>query len=189
VRKTASSLRLRVRTMVGAELRAGDSLAVNGVCLTVIAAAADNVDADVGPETTRVTTLGGVFVGQKVNLERPMSADARFGGHFVQGHVDGTGILERISEQGDARWLTISFGGDLAPYLVPKGSIAVDGISLTVAALHEGTFDVMIVPFTWAHTNLNTLRAGDRINLECDMIGKYVARAVDQFLSSQRTVK
>ncbi len=184
VRQTASSRRLRVQTMLGAELHAGDSLAVNGVCLTVIAATADNVDADVGPETTRVTTLAGVSAGQRVNLERPMSADGRFGGHLVQGHVDGTGILERIREEGDAHWLTISFGRDLAPFLVSKGSIAVDGISLTVAGLHEATFDVMIVPFTWAHTNLSTLSAGDRVNLECDMVGKYVARAVDQFLTA-----
>ena len=179
-RRIESSVRLGVQTTLAAELRPGDSLAVNGVCLTVTAATADNLEADVGPETSRVTTLAGARRGQLVNLERPMRADGRFGGHFVQGHVDGTGRLERIGEQGDAHWLTISLAPELAPYLIPKGSVAVDGISLTIAALHNGTFDVMIIPFTWTHTNLRALQVGERVNLECDMIGKYVARLAEQ---------
>ena len=179
--QTATGLRLRLRTPLGAELRAGDSLAVNGVCLTVVDVKTDSADADIGPETARVTTLGRLGVGQRVNLERPMRFDGRFGGHFVQGHVDGTGTVEAVQEEGDARWLTIAFGGELAPFLIPKGSIAVDGISLTVAALHHRTFNVMIVPFTWAHTSLPALQEGSLVNLECDMIGKYVARAMEQF--------
>ena len=184
VQRTLSGLRLRLRTALAAELHAGDSLAVNGVCLTVIDATADCVDADIGPETARVTTLGALRRGQPANLERPMRSDGRFGGHFVQGHVDGTGAVERIREDEAAHWLTVSFGGELAPYLIPKGSITVDGVSLTVAALHERVFDVMIVPFTWAHTNLGSLRAGERVNLECDLIGKYVARAVAQMTTT-----
>ena len=180
VRRDPSSLSLRLRTALAPELCAGDSLAVNGVCLTVVRATADNVDVDVGPETARVTTLAGVRPGQPVNLERSMRADGRFGGHFVQGHVDGTGVVEGIRDQDESHWLTISFDGELARCLIPKGSIAVDGISLTIAALRDTAFDVMIVPFTWAHTNVRALQAGEQVNLECDLIGKYVARALEQ---------
>jgi riboflavin synthase len=108
-----------------------------------------------------------------------MRADARFGGHFVQGHIDATGTIEEIRDEADAHWLTISFPVSLAPYLVRKGSIAVDGVSLTIAGLGETRFDVMIIPFTWQHTNLRALKTGDRVNLECDMIGKYVARSME----------
>lgn len=177
VQRIASGLRLRVGTNLAGELHAGDSLAVNGVCLTVVAAAADGVEADVGPETMKVTTLGSLRKGQVVNLERPMRADGRFGGHFVLGHVDDTGRVRDVRAAGEAHWLQVSFNPGLAAYLIPKGSIAIDGISLTVAALAGNMFDVMIVPHTWRHTNLQTLGAGDRVNLECDMVGKYVVRA------------
>jgi riboflavin synthase len=179
VKSTSDGLRLRIRTPLGRELAPGDSLAVNGVCLTVTVAEPQEVYADIGPETARITTLASLGRGQPVNLERPMRAEARVGGHFVQGHVDGTGVIEDVSAQGDAHWLTISLPPELAPYVVRKGSIAVDGISLTIAGLGEAQFDVMIVPFTWSHTNLRTLKAGDRVNLECDMIGKYVARSLE----------
>lgn len=177
--RTPGGLRLRIGTALGGELAPGDSLAVNGVCLTVVTADAGGVGCDIGPETARVTTLGALRDGDPVNLERPMRADSRFGGHFVQGHVDGTGRVARIREEGDAHWVTVSFEAALAPYVVPKGSIALDGISLTVAALAEETFDVMIVPYTWAQTNLQARRSGDAVNLECDMIGKYVVRAAE----------
>jgi riboflavin synthase len=172
-------MRLRVRTELSAHLVPGDSMAVNGVCLTITLVERGELHADIGPETARVTTLGGLKRGQPVNLERPMRADARLGGHFVQGHVDGTGTVEEIRDQLESHWLTISFAPALAPYLIRKGSVAVDGISLTVAGLGDSRFDVMIIPFTWQHTNLSTLRAGDRVNLECDMIGKYVARSLE----------
>ena len=170
--------RLRIATTLAPELVPGDSVAVNGVCLTVTACTAESMDADIGPETLRVTTLGGAGEGALVNLERSMRADGRFGGHFVQGHVDGTGILNAVRADGDAHWITIGCPGRLEPLLIPKGSVAVDGISLTIAALRDGEFDVMIIPFTWQHTNLASLKTGDRVNLECDMIGKYVARAL-----------
>jgi riboflavin synthase len=184
IKSTVSGFRLRVRTTLASELAPGDSLAVNGVCLTVVIADAGDVHADVGPETARITTLGALRRDQPVNLERPMRADARFGGHFVQGHVDGTGTVDEIRAEGAARWLTIAFREQLAPWLVHKGSVAVDGISLTLAGLGERHFDVMIVPLTWERTNLGALRAGDRVNLECDVLGKYVARAVERALAA-----
>lgn len=178
VQRTPSGLRLRVRAALSGALKPGDSLAVNGICLTAVTAGGDEVAADVGPETARVTTLGSLRKGQSVNLERPMRADARFGGHFVLGHVDGTGRVEKMREEGEVHWLTVSFLPALAAYLIPKGSIALDGISLTIAVLTGNTFDVMIVPYTWEHTNLQALGVGDRVNLECDVVGKYVVRAV-----------
>ncbi len=175
----ASGRRLHVRTMLAGELGPGESLAVNGVCLTMTVAGPDVVHADIGPETARVTTLGLLRPGVRVNLERAMRADSRFGGHFVQGHVDGPGTVQSMRAEGDAHWMTVAFADDLAAYLIRKGSIAVDGVSLTIADLRDGEFDVMIIPFTWEHTNLSSLSPGDRVNLECDMVGKYVVRAAE----------
>jgi riboflavin synthase len=177
--KGGAGVRVRIRTELASELTPGDSLAVNGVCLTVIVAEGGDVHADIGPETARITTLGALRREQALNLERPMKADGLVGGHFVQGHVDGMGTIDEIRPEGEARWLTVSYPSALAPLMVRKGSIAVDGVSLTLAGLGETKFDVMIIPFTWEHTNLRTLRVGDRVNLECDMIGKYVARALE----------
>jgi riboflavin synthase len=171
--------RMRIATPLATELSAGDSLAVNGVCLTVIRAEHGDVHAEVGPETNRVTTLGSLADGAVVNLERPLRADGRLGGHFVQGHVDAMGRLEAIRPEADFHWITVSFPSHLAPYLIHKGSIAVDGISLTVATLRAETFDVQIVPFTMEHTNLSRAQARDRVNLECDMVAKYVVRAAE----------
>ena len=178
-RPTSRGVRLRVGSPLAGELAPGDSLAVNGVCLTVILAAASEIHADVGPETMRVTTLGALAPGTLVNLERPVRPDGRFGGHFVQGHVDGIGHVEVLRADADFHWLTVSFPSALAPYLVLKGSIAVDGVSLTVARLGVDRFDAMVLPYTLEHTNIKAMRIHDRVNLECDMIGKYVARAVE----------
>lgn len=174
-----SGFGIRIRTTLAAEMREGESIAVDGVCLTVTGRDESAFSADVGPETARVTTLGALRSGQWVNLERSMRADGRFGGHFVQGHVDGAGIVEDAREDGDARWIAIRIPADLEPLLVVKGSIAVDGVSLTVARLEPGRFHVMIIPFTWAHTALRFRRPGDRVNLECDIVGKYVARSIE----------
>jgi riboflavin synthase alpha subunit len=179
LKTTTSGFRLRIRTALASELTPGDSLAVNGVCLTVTAADSGEVHADIGPETARVTTLGSLGQEQRVNLERSMRADGRVGGHFVQGHIDGTGVVDEVRPDGDSHWLTISFDRGLSPFFIRKGSIAVDGVSLTVAGLGGNVFDAMIIPFTWSNTTLSSLRARDRVNLECDMIGKYVARAVE----------
>jgi len=179
VKPTNAGHRLRIASDLARELSPGDSLAVNGVCLTVILQSSGELHADVGPETSRVTTLGGLSRGTQVNLERPVRADGRMGGHLVQGHVDGTGTIEEIRADADVHWMTVSFPLLLAPYFVHRGSVAVDGVSLTVAGLGEDRFDIQIVPFTWEHTNFRTRRARDRVNLECDLIGKYVVRAVE----------
>lgn len=179
IKPTPSGCRLRLTTSIAKELAAGDSLAVNGVCLTVVAADEEGVHADIAPETARVTTLGGLKRGTVVNLERPVRADARIGGHFVQGHVDATASIEDVRQDGDSYWVTIKFPPLLAPYIVRKGSIAIDGISLTVAGVDEKLFDVQIIPYTWEHTTFQRLKSGDVVNLECDIIGKYVVRVAE----------
>ena len=176
---TNAGYRLRVATALAPQLTAGDSIAVNGVCLTVIAAESGEFHADVGPETVRVSTLGRLARGSRVNMERPLRADGRFGGHFVQGHVDAIGYIEELRGDADFHWLTVSFPLHLAPLIVTKGSIAVDGISLTVAGLGPDRFDVQVVPFTMTHTNLSRVQIRDAVNLECDMVGKYVIRAAE----------
>jgi riboflavin synthase len=176
---TGGGLRLRIASALAAELAAGDSLAVNGVCLTVIVAAGGEIVADVGPETIRVTTLGTLSPGSAVNLERPLRADGRLGGHFVQGHVDAIGHVEERKPAAEFEWLTVRFPPELAPFLVLKGSIAVDGISLTVARLSADRFGVQVVPYTLERTNLHAISVRDRVNLECDMVGKYVVRAAE----------
>src|SRR3954470_6536139 len=137
---TSGGFRLRVATALAAELSPGDSVAVNGVCLTVVLADQGELYADIGPETVRVTTLGTIARGSLVNLERPLRADSRLGGHFVQGHVDAIGRIEDLRDEADFHWLTVGFPSHLAPFLVQKGSIAVDGISLTVAGLGVDRF-------------------------------------------------
>jgi riboflavin synthase len=177
-RKTTSGgFRLRIGSTLAAELTPGESLAVNGVCLTVILAEANEIHADIGPETVRVTTLGWLPRGSMVNLERPLRADGRFGGHFVQGHIDAVGHIEELRRDAEYHWLTVSFPPQLAPYVVHKGSIAVDGISLTIAGLGADRFDIMVLPYTMDHTNLGHVHIRDRVNLEGDMVGKYVVRA------------
>ena len=182
--RTDSGVRLAVRTDLAAALTDGESVSVNGVCLTVAGRTAGIFTADIGPETARVTTLGGLQSGHPVNLERALRADGRFGGHFVQGHVDGLGTVRELRAEGDAHWLKVGYSATLAPYLVTKGSVAVEGVSLTVAALDGDHFDVMIIPFTWSYTSLGSLQTGAKVNLECDVIGKYVARAVRLFGSA-----
>ncbi len=176
---TAAGFRLRLDTAMAPELTPGDSLAVNGVCLTVVSADQSGVHADISPETARVSALGGLKRGALVNLERPLRADARLGGHFVQGHVDAIGSIEDLRRDGDSFWLTVKFPAHLAPFIVRKGSIAVNGISLTVAGVDDRHFDVQIIPYTWEHTNLHLAKEGDLVNVECDILGKYVVRAAE----------
>jgi riboflavin synthase len=179
VKLLGEGFRLRVETPLAHDLEPGDSLAVAGVCLTVILTDGEEVHADVAPETLRVTTLGGLQRGQAVNLERPMRLDGRLDGHLVQGHVDAVGTVDDVRADADSHWLTIGFPPGLAPYVVRKGSVAVDGVSLTIAGLDDRQFDVQIIPYTWMHTTFHRLRAGDKVNLECDMVGKYVVRALE----------
>ena len=179
VKPTPAGFRLRLTTDLSADLSPGESLAVNGVCLTIVSADADGVHMDVSPETIRVSTLGSLKRGGAVNMERPMRADARIGGHFVQGHVDATGTIEEIRKDGDAWWVTVKFPPSLASQIVRKGSIALDGISLTVAGVDDKRFDVQVIPFTWEHTNLRFAKVNDPVNIECDILGKYVLRAME----------
>jgi riboflavin synthase len=176
LKSTPAGFRIGLATVLAGELAAGDSVSVNGVCLTVVNADGAGIHADVSPETARVSSLGSLRRGALVNLERPIRADARLGGHFVQGHVDGTGVIEDLREDGEHRWLTVKYPPSLAPYIVRKGSIAVDGISLTVAGVDDKHFDVQIVPFTWTHTNLRAAKLHDVVNIECDILGKYMVR-------------
>jgi riboflavin synthase len=173
--------RVRIRTPLARELRPGDSLSVDGVCLTVTEVEGDAVSTDIGPETARLTTLGMLASGARVNLERAARADTRLGGHLVQGHVDATTTVDRVEAEGESHWIGLALPREFAHLLVSKGSVAVNGVSLTVAHLEAARFEVMIIPFTWEHTNLSGVQVGSAVNLECDMVGKYVARAVEGF--------
>ncbi|MCC7179249.1 MAG: riboflavin synthase [Acidobacteria bacterium] len=179
VRTVSGGLRMRIETALAPLLAPGASLAVNGVCLTVVVTDGAHIVADIGPETARVTTLGGLRRGRRVNLERPLRADGRLDGHFVLGHVDGVGVVTEVRGEAESHWVTIQFPATLAAYFIRKGSVAVDGVSLTVAGLGEREFDIQVIPYTWQHTTLRDLRPADKVNLECDMIGKYVVRVLE----------
>ena len=153
-----AGLHLRVTAGLAAELLLGDSVAVNGVCLTVATKDELGFAAELSPETARVTTLGGFRKGTVVNLERPLRVDARLGGHFVLGHVDDIGQVDAIRQQSDFYRVTVRYPAELTPLIVQKGSIALDGVSLTVAELSPERFEVQIVPYTWEHTNLHAIR-------------------------------
>jgi len=161
-------------TEVAAQMKLGDSISVSGCCLTVVEFDADHFSADLSGETLRRTSLGEKKPGDLVNLERPLAVGARLGGHFVQGHVDGVGRVTRLLPEGDKWWLSVRVPENLRRYVAEKGSIAIDGISLTVAAWHDGVADIAIIPFTYAQTSVRTLAPGDAVNLECDILAKYV---------------
>ena len=173
---TADGVRLRVRSALAGELSDGDSIAVNGVCLTAVAPDAESFGADVMHETLRRSSLAAVEAGTRVNLELPLRADERLGGHVVQGHVDGVGTVRAVREDGFARVVTIEADPALLRYVVEKGSIAVDGVSLTVAGLDGSSFDVSLIPETLERTNLGTAQPGAAVNLEVDILAKYVER-------------
>ncbi len=154
----------------------GDSIAVNGVCLTATSIGSGIFTADVMAETMRRSSLGSLASGSAVNLERAMAADGRFGGHIVSGHIDGTGTIADTKREGNAVWVTVNCGGDLLKYIIEKGSIAIDGISLTVAYVDDKCFKVSIIPHTGSETTLLTKKPGDVVNLENDVIGKYVEK-------------
>ena len=179
-REVADGLRLVIRaSLVLAALRLGESIAVSGVCLTVVERDGDTFAVDCSPETLRRTTLGELGVGSPVHLERPLAADGRFGGHFVQGHVDGTGRVLWQRREGDSLLVAYSAPAGVAPYLVPKGSVTVDGVSLTVVDCSPTQFTVALIPHTLAMTSFDRLATGDRVNLEADILAKYVAKALE----------
>ena len=156
--------------------RTGDSIAVNGVCLTVTALSGHGFSADVMHETLDRSTLAGLSPGSRVDLERAMAAGGRFGGHLVAGHVDGVGKIVRVRRDDTAVWYTVAAGPEVLRYVVEKGSVAIDGISLTVAAVTDRDFSVSVIPHTAAQTVLGERAPGDLVNLEADMIGKYVEK-------------
>ena len=158
------------------DTRIGDSIATNGVCLTVISMTGDSFSADVMAESLRRSSLGTLQGGSLVNLERAMAANGRFGGHIVSGHIDGTGTFASQKREDNAVWVKIKTPAPLLRYIVEKGSIAIDGVSLTVAAVTDTDFSVSIIPHTGAQTILLGKKPGDPVNLECDVIGKYVEK-------------
>lgn len=187
VRRGAHSSALLVRAkVILSDLKIGDSVAVNGVCLTATDKTADGFTADVMHETLSRSTLGVLMAGSRVNLERAMAANGRFGGHIVSGHVDGTGRIFRIRRDDIAIWYTVEAPAELLRLLVEKGSVAMDGISLTVAAVSEKDFSVSLIPHTASATSLSEKRIGDRVNLETDLIGKYVEKLLGTAPESQK---
>jgi riboflavin synthase len=179
VDRTADGVRLTVESPLARELGEGDSVAVNGVCLTAVGICGDRFGADVMHETLRRSSLGDVDEGGRVNLELALRADARLGGHMVQGHVDGVGAVAGVRKDGFARVVTIEAPPDLLRYVVEKGSIAVDGVSLTVAEVGDTTFAVSLIPETLQRTNLGAAAPGTPVNLEVDILAKYVEKLVE----------
>ncbi len=174
--ENGGGVRVSVRTPLAGELGEGDSVAVNGVCLTATSVAADSFTADVMHETLRRSSLGAVTPGARVNLELPLRASDRLGGHVVQGHVDGLGEVTAVEDDGFARIVTVAADPDLLRYAVEKGSIAIDGVSLTIAAIGESSFSVSLIPETLQRTNLGAAAPGTTVNLEVDVLAKYVER-------------
>jgi riboflavin synthase len=176
VKPAGARLTVRCRTVLG-DAAEGVSIAVNGVCLTALGITGGSFSADLAPETLRLTNLGDLRAGSRVNLERPLLPTARLGGHFVQGHVDGVGkFLGLDSLGGDNWWLKIRVPREVDRYLVYKGSVAIDGISLTIAGLENDTLSVAVIPHTYRNTTLAGYEPGARINLECDVIAKHVEK-------------
>jgi riboflavin synthase len=176
VEQDGDGVRLRVATPLGGELAPGDSVAVNGVCLTAIDPTPDGFGADVMAETLRRSSLGPLGSGDSVNLELPLRAGDRLGGHIVQGHVDGTGTVESAAGEGFARVVRVAAGPEVLRYVVEKGSIAIDGVSLTVAAVDETGFTVSLIPETLERTTLGSATQGRVVNLEVDVLAKYVEK-------------
>ncbi len=177
--RLAAGVRITIAAdVVTGDIKSGDSIAVNGVCLTALDPRTESFAADVSPETLERSTIGRLEVGSRVNLERAVTPSTRLGGHIVQGHVDGRGIFLGATDEGDFRTVKIGFPPEFRRYLVFKGSVAVEGISLTVAMLEDTNFDIAVIPKTWEMTDLSTLSAGDAVNLEADVIAKYVEKIV-----------
>jgi riboflavin synthase len=179
-RPDPSGARIRVHAgPLAASLAKSGSIAVNGCCLTAVDISGESFSADLSGETLRRTNLGEMKPGARVNLERPLTAMKELGGHFVQGHVDGVARVARLEPEGPNWWLGVRLPAELARYVAMKGSIALDGISLTVAACRDGVVDTAIIPYTYENTNLSSLKVGDPMNVECDVLAKYVERLLE----------
>ena len=176
----AAGARIRVNAgPLTSGLEKSGSIAVNGCCLTAVDISGESFAADLSGETLRRTCLGELKRGSPVNLERPLTAAKELGGHFVQGHVDGVGRVARLDPEGANWWFGVCVPHELGRYVAMKGSIALDGISLTVAGWHDGIAETAIIPYTYEHTNLSRLKAGDAVNIECDILAKYVERLME----------
>jgi riboflavin synthase len=179
--------RLRIATRLASEIAAGDSVSVNGVCLTVTAVDPKGFETEAMNQTLNVTALSALGPDSQVNLELAMKASDRLGGHIVQGHADGVAEVVSIADDGFARRLRVALGPDLLRYVVEKGSIGLNGVSLTVSALGDDWADVSLIPETLERTNLGGVAAGDRLNVECDVVAKYVERLAAPFAREERT--
>ena len=187
IRKGAHSCVLTVNaSRVLEDVHLGDSIATNGVCLTVTSFTSHSFSADVMHETLNRSSLGSLHIGSPVNLERAMLAGGRFGGHIVSGHIDGVGTISSIKEDDNAVWYTVEAPSSILRYIIEKGSIALDGISLTVAKVTNSNFSVSIIPHTRAQTNLASKKVGDVLNLENDLVGKYVERLMLQPIAASQ---
>jgi riboflavin synthase len=178
--------RVRVATRLAAEISDGDSVSVNGVCLTATAVDAGGFETEAMNQTLTVTALGGLVSGDQVNLELAMKASDRLGGHIVQGHADGVGTIASIEDDGFARRLRVGLGPELIRYVVEKGSIGLNGVSLTVAALGDDWAEVSLIPETLERTTLGEAKAGDELNVECDVVAKYVERLMKPFAGEEQ---
>jgi riboflavin synthase len=178
--KTGDGLRLVLTAQkVFDDLNIGSSISVNGVCLTVVELKKDSFAVDTIEETLKKTNLGQLNINDFVNLERPLKADARLGGHFVLGHVDTTGKVESVKELSNSHFMTISFPKNFRQYLIYVGSVAIDGVSMTVAEVNNNSFSVGIIPHTWIETVFSNKKPGDSVNLEFDVLGKYVEKIME----------
>jgi riboflavin synthase len=186
VDSASDGARLRIATELGPEIAVGDSVAVDGVCLTATAADAGGFEVEAMNQTLEVTALAGIEAGARVNLELAMQASDRLGGHIVQGHVDGVGEVLAVERDGFARRLRVGLAPELLRYAVDKGSIALSGVSLTIAALGDGWVEVSLIPETLERTNLGGLEPGSRLNVECDIVAKYVERLMAPFAGKER---
>ena len=174
-RTNSAQITVKAREILD-EIKLGDSISTNGVCLTVIDFRKDSFTVDVMPETMRRSNLKNVRSGSKVNLERALALGDRFGGHIVSGHIDGIGVVRALDEEDNATWVSIETSIDILKYIINKGSVAVDGTSLTVAYVDNKILKVSIIPLTKEETTLLSKKIGDEVNLECDMVGKYIER-------------
>ena len=178
--KTGEGLRLVLTAQkVFDDLEIGSSISVNGVCLTVVELKKDSFAVDTIEETLKKTNLGHLKINDNVNLERPLKANARLGGHFVLGHVDTTGIIESVNELSNSHFMTISYPESFKKYLIYVGSVAIDGVSMTVAEVNNNSFSVGIIPHTWSETVFSDKKPGDSVNLEFDVLGKYVEKIME----------
>jgi riboflavin synthase len=183
VRKSEGILRLGIASQqISADLRIGDSIAINGACVTVVSYDAQRFECEIMEETARKTTLGNIQIGELVNLERATPAGGRLGGHFVQGHVDDMGTVRHVISRGSEHKIEVLLPQELAKYVVPTGSIAIDGVSLTVARVDGLRATIALIPHTWETTTLSKLRAGAKVNIEVDVIGKYVEKLFPEHL-------